>query len=310
VQQLRCSVAPLVGMVGAAFSMGQPRDGTEIGPVYLRKAGLVDVLESAGWEVHDTGNLQLKPGTKEVSKVHNANNSDLVGKAAELVFSACREHARAGRFALMLGGDHSMAMGSVSGSASVHKDLSVLWVDAHADINTPETSPTGNMHGMPVAFMSGITKTKCPALSWLKPWLKPDRIAYIGLRDVDAGERKILADLGIKAYGMSEVDQHGIQEVLRMACAAIDPGKNRPLHLSFDIDSLDPVYTPSTGTPVPGGLTLREGRYIVETLFKSKRMVSMDLVEVNPALGDERDKRATVSSALQIAAFAFGVTFV
>lgn len=213
-------------------------------------------------------------------------------------------HAREGRFVLTLGGDHSIAIGTISGTAKairerLGREIAVIWVDAHADINTPETSDSGNIHGMPVAFLTGLATEKPEnPFGWIKQEhrLNLKKLVYIGLRDVDRGEKKILRENGIKAFSMHDIDKYGIGRVMEMALGWI--GTDTPIHLSFDVDALDPMYAPSTGTPVRGGLTLREGDYIAECVHETGSLVALDLVEVNPSLeitGAQETVRAGVS---------------
>jgi len=216
------------------------------------------------------------------------------------------EQARQGRMVLTLGGDHSIAIGTIAGTAKAireryngRKEIAVIWVDAHADINTPEISDSGNIHGMPVAFATGLAKSEeRDMFGWIgdDQLLSTAKLVYIGLRDVDKGEKKILRDHGIKAFSMHDIDRHGIGRVMEMALAHV--GTDTPIHLSFDVDALDPMWAPSTGTPVRGGLTLREGDYIAECVHETGQLVAMDLVEVNPSLevaGASETVRAGVS---------------
>lgn len=154
----------------------------------------------------------------------------------------------------------------------------MVWIDAHADINTIETTGTGNMHGMPVSFLLGINKNPIPGFDWIRPILTPDRLVYIGLRDVDQGEKRILNEYGIKAFSMHEVDRYGIGEVVKMALDHVNPNRDKPIHMSFDVDALDPSVAPSTGTPVRGGLTFREGHYICEAIHETGLLVAFDIV--------------------------------
>lgn len=202
--------------------------------------------------------------------------------------------AMQGRFVLTLGGDHSVAIGSISGTARalrrrVGRELAVIWVDAHADINLPEVSQSGNIHGMPLAFLTGLARP-APNEAADAPfaWLHDDhlvslrKLVYIALRDVDRAEKLLLRQHGIRAFSMHDIDRHGIGRVVEMALAHV--GADSPIHLSFDVDALDPLWAPSTGTPVRGGLTLREGDFICECLHETGNLVAMDLVEVNPSL--------------------------
>jgi arginase len=223
------------------------------------------------------------------------------------------DHAKEGRFVLTLGGDHSIAIGTISGTAKairerLDRDMAVIWVDAHADINTPETSDSGNIHGMPVAFLTGLASDKPDApFGWIKDEhrVSVKKLVYIGLRDVDRGEKKILRENGIKAFSMHDIDRHGIGKVMDMALGWI--GSDTPIHLSFDIDALDPRFAPSTGTAVRGGLTLREGDFIAECVHQTGSLVALDLVEVNPSL-EEEGAAETVRSGVSIVRCALGDT--
>lgn len=175
-------------------------------------------------------------------------------------------------------------MGTISGVLDAHPEACVVWVDAHADINTPQTSTSGNIHGMPLSFLLGIAgeipkaESGPQPFSWIKPVLRPDRLVYIGLRDVDDGEKKILREHNIRAFSMHEVDKYGIGRVVELALAHVNPDGNRPIHLSFDVDALDPSVAPSTGTPVRGGLTFREGHYICEAIAETGLLVGLDIM--------------------------------
>lgn len=235
-------------------------------------------------------------------------NPRAVSAVTEDLASKVYEQAKHGRMVLTLGGDHSIAIGTIGGTSKairerLGKEIAVIWVDAHADLNTPETSDSGNIHGMPVAFLTGFAKSEETGIfDWLAkdfstfPALSHKKLVYIGLRDVDRGEKQLLRENGIKAFSMHDIDKHGIGRVLEMALAHI--GSDTPIHLSFDVDALDPQWAPSTGTPVRGGLTLREGDYIAECVHETGQLVAMDLVEVNPSLevaGASETVRAGVS---------------
>ncbi|EKG21004.1 Ureohydrolase [Macrophomina phaseolina MS6] len=235
--------------------------------------------------------------------------SAVTRKLSEQVY----EHARQGRCVLTLGGDHSIAIGSISGTAKavrerLGREIAVIWVDAHADINTPETSDSGNIHGMPVAFLTGLAKEdREDIFGWIKEdqMISVKKLVYIGLRDVDKGEKKILRENGIKAFSMHDIDRHGIGKVMDMALGWI--GSDTPIHLSFDVDSLDPQFAPSTGTPVRGGLTLREGDYIAECVAETGSLIALDLVEVNPSL-ESAGASETVRAGCSIVRCALGDT--
>lgn len=250
----------------------------------------------------------------EHDPVHRGmKNPQAVSNVTQKLSQQVYDHARAGRFVLTLGGDHSIAIGTISGTAKairerLNREIAVIWVDAHADINTPETSDSGNIHGMPVAFLTGLAgDTADKPFGWIQEEhkLRVSKLVYIGLRDVDSGEKKILREHGIKAFSMHDVDRHGIGKVVDMALAWI--GTDTPIHLSFDIDALDPMWAPSTGTAVRGGLTLREGDFIAECVHQTGNMVALDLVEVNPRL-EEHGAADTVRAGVSIVRCALGDT--
>jgi arginase len=270
-----------VGIIGCPFNGGQHRNmGVERGPKRLMEYGLIEQLEELEWDVEFDGYHKLS----ELRPAEDPNIGKLkkplyVSRVAETVSKAVESHLKRKQVALTLGGDHSLALGTVSGTLSVYPDACLIWVDAHADINTPETTKSGNLHGCPVAFLLGIAG-KIPGFEWVNKTLRPDRIVYIGLRDVETSEKKILKKLGIKAFSMHEVDKYGIGKVVEMALDAVNPKRDLPIHLSFDVDALDPTVAPSTGTPVRGGLTFREGHYICEAIHETGCVVAVDIMEV------------------------------
>lgn len=306
-----------VAVVGCPFSGGQRRKGVDTGPVSLVKAGICEQLESLGWKVDFTGHHSFDHINEGI-----ANDTDIgmmklprtVSAVTKQVAEVVESHAKQGKLPLTLGGDHSLALGTVSGSLRAHPDAALIWIDAHADINTPETTESGNLHGCPVSFLLGLQGTDVePFNSWVpsKPLLRPDSLVYIGLRDIDAGERKILKENNIKAYSMHHVDKFGIGRVVEMALDHVNgaPGKrDRPIHLSFDVDALDPSVAPSTGTPVRGGLTFREGHYICEALYETGCLVALDLMEVNPSLLEDREAQQTIAVGCSLIRSAMGET--
>lgn len=273
------------------------------------------------------------PRTTSTPKLRNASQ---VGEANRLVHDAVYAAAAADRFVLTLGGDHSVALGSIAGIARARAGktrTAVVWVDAHADINTPESTQSGNLHGMPLAFLLRLMSLDGLAgYEWLQgvPRLAPRDLVYIGLRDLDAGEKQAIRALGIKAFTMQDVDRWGIGKVMEMTCdhllgagrasaagtaaaaAAATAQLPTALHLSFDIDAVDPAVAPSTGTAVPGGLSWREAHYVCESCAETGLLRSMDMVEVNPLLaGGSRDNlagNATVQAAVRFISSALGET--
>jgi len=321
-----------ITVVGAPFALGQPRPGVDQGPDCLRQAGLIKGLKEQGWHIEDSGDVSMRSakdvrteaGDKTIQYESGETNAsaptgkswkehrgEAVSEACRLLSIAVNKPAREGKFTLTVGGDHSIAIGSISGILRARPETRIIWVDAHADINTPETTETGNIHGMPVAYLMGIVDSHC--FEWLKIGsealggtpveLLPGRIAYIGLRDVDKGELEILERFNITTFTMIDVERLGIQEVMRRAVQAVDLEGDSPLHLSFDIDGLDSSVASSTGTPVEGGLSYREGRYICEYLGATQRLISMDMVEVNPTLRPEH-ARTTARVGIQMIAAA------
>ena len=236
-----------------------------------------------------------------------------VGNACQKVFNACLRESMKGNVVLTLGGDHSIGLGTVAATAKAHTDtdIAVIWVDAHADINNSDTTDSGNIHGMPVAWLVGAEKKQVPGFEWVpEGCIKPENLVYIGLRDIDMGERTILADLGIKVFSMYEVDKYGIGRVVEMALEHVNPKMNKPIHLSFDVDAMDPDICPATGTPVRGGLTFREGHYICEALWDTGLVRAVDIVEVNPALGDHHQSKQTADIGNSLARASLGETLV
>ncbi|KAL2815015.1 hypothetical protein BJX63DRAFT_420602 [Aspergillus granulosus] len=282
-----------LGVVAVGFNGGQCKLGVEAAPMALIEAGLLTQLkEDLDYEIHydNTVHYYENEIPAEDPDHRGMKKPRAVSAVTQTLSAQTYEHSREGKFTLTLGGDHSIAIGSISGIAKatrerLGREIGVIWVDAHADINIPEMSPSGNIHGMPMAFLTGLAKEeKKDIFGWLQEnhLVNLRKLVYIGLRDVDRGEKKLLREHGIKAFSMHDVDRHGIGRVVEMALAHI--GNDTPIHLSFDVDALDPQYAPSTGTPVRGGLTLREGDFICECVHETGNLISMDLVEVNPSL--------------------------
>ncbi|KAI0276213.1 arginase [Russula aff. rugulosa BPL654] len=277
-QKLRFITEPkTVSIVGCPFSGGQHRVGVDKGPIHLVNAGLVDQLKDLGWIVEFDGTTSLKTSFSKVSQA---------------VAQVVGEHATRGSLPLTLGGDHSLAMGTIAGTLSRYPDACVIWIDAHADINTHETTDSGNIHGMPLAFLTSLSGSKSLGItdngqpvpfSWLDSvHLHPSSLVYIGLRDIR--DRKSSG----------------------MALDRVNPDRSKPIHLSFDVDALDPSVAPSTGTPVRGGLTFREGHYICERLYETGLLVAVDLMEVNPSLREAADVQKTVAVGCSLVRAALG----
>lgn len=310
-----------VNIIGAPFAKGQPLLGVDRGPNAIRNGGLIKRLQKDDWIINDTGDLDftlITHNTQNDSSEMKKKLSDrvlnpyLVSHANQMVYQATRKSHESNDFTLALGGDHSIAIGTLAGALKARTNTGIIWVDAHGDINTPITSDSGNIHGMVISFLMNYhnVRNDVPYFSWLNdvPIFDPrNNLVYVGLRDVDAGEKRIMKEFGIKAFTMYELDKFGIGKVMEMAMDHILNRIQRPIHLSFDIDSLDPTFAPSTGTRVAGGLTYREAYYICESIAETGQLCSMDLVEVNPLL-NETGANATVDMANGLIASALGNT--
>jgi arginase len=286
-------------IIGVAIDEGQDHPGTNKAPEALRKANMHKVAEQQGWEVNDTGDITNETIEHQERctdfKTHDVNikNIEIIGDLCQNLHTKCYNSAKEGHFTLVLGGDHGLATGSISGLKKAHPNLKVVWIDAHGDANTPEGSPSGNYHGMPVAHLLGwIPDGHVPGFDWYKANLTADDFAYIGLRDIDPFERKMFKEKNIKVYDMDDVTEKGIGKVIDeiLEYFAKD-GDDHPIHISFDVDAIDPAYISQTGTKSRGGLTDREAHYIIRKLVKTGKVTSMDLVEINPEIEkDEGDR--------------------
>lgn len=285
-----------ISMIGVPIDFGQMRRGVDMGPSAIRYAGAVERLEALGHEVVDEGDIYVPNATKlEVHpKLRNLGAVvEACTKLAEQVATAV-EHKK---FPLVLGGDHSIAIGTLAGLAQHYKNLGVIWYDAHADMNTAETSPSGNIHGMPLAVAMGLGHEKLTHIGGEQPKIDPKNLVIIGARSVDEGERELIKEKGIKVYSMHEIDRLGMAAVMEDALAYLRSREIDGLHLSLDLDGLDPMYTPGVGTPVPGGITYRESHLAMEVLQESNLLTSAEFVEVNPVL-DTKNATANVAVGL------------
>lgn len=308
-----------VSILGAPMSWGQPLAGTDHGPALIRQAGLVPALKRAGWRVNEDKSLAVEPPTptqasdseryaKETGAL--AHNSAAVGSFLDRLSQETEAAAKRDEFVLTIGGDHSIACGSLAGILRARPDAGVIWVDAHADLHTPLTSESGNMHGMPVGILMSddALRTRIPGFGWLKggPKLRPEKIVYVGSRDLDQAERRAIKQKGILCFTMTDVDRWGIGQVMERVFKHLG---QCPIHLSYDIDAVDAEYAPHTGTVVRGGFSFREANFIAESVAETNRLCSMDMVEINPSLGDpskDPGVNETVQLGLTIIASAMG----
>jgi arginase len=291
-----------IAVIGAPLDLGAGRRGVDMGPSAIRYAGLDPQLAAKlGVRVSDTGNV-ISPVVEttdmgDESARYLDQILDLCDRLAGLVTAA----ALRGAMPLVLGGDHSVALGSLVGMAQARGPGGVVWVDAHGDLNTPETSPTGNVHGMVLAAALGLAGDGFRRDGWPMPILAPGKLALVGIRSLDDGERKLVQTLDAKVFTMSEVDRIGVEPCMHEALAHAAGAAF--LHVSFDMDVVDPDYAPGVGTPVRGGLSYREAHLAMETVAASRLLDSMDVVEVNPILDREN---ATGQLAVELVASALG----
>jgi arginase len=285
------------------MDLGQQRRGVDMGPSAVRYAGLQDRLERLGYEVHDHGNvtvpikeevLQAEKRAGEKSDPVNAHHLNAVIDVCAAIYTQMTKSVHPGEFAIFLGGDHSISIGTVSGVASRGKH-GVIWVDAHADYNTPQTSPSGNIHGMPVAVLLGEGIPALSSIGGKSPKLDASQVVMVGIRDLDAPERDRLAKSGIGVFTMTDIDEHGIGQIARRILDRLSQFDT--IHVSLDMDSLDPSEAPGVGTPVRGGLTYREAHLLMEVFAQSGKVRSLDIVEVNPIL-DDSNKTAELAVGL------------
>ncbi len=279
------------------MDMGQMRRGVDMGPSAIRYAGALERLESIGHTVIDEGDIIIDHSKKEESPDTKLRNLEAVINANIELANKVHDVVTTGGFPLVFGGDHSIAIGTLAGIADYYENLGVIWFDAHADMNTSETSPSGNIHGMPLAVSLGIGHDKLVNIRNYAPKVKPENIVIIGARSIDEGEKRLIHNKGIKVYTMHEIDRLGMTDVIQDAIIHLKGQNVDGVHLSLDLDGIDPLYTPGVGTPVPGGITYRESHLAMEMLQESGLITSAEFVEVNPIL-DERNKTADVAVAL------------
>lgn len=284
-----------VSLIGAPTDVGAGARGAGMGPEAMRVAGLQAALESHGVEVADRGNL-AGPANPWQPPVGGYRHLDEVLAWNRAVHDAVYDELRVGRMPILLGGDHCLAIGSISAVArhcrETGRRLRVLWLDAHADFNTHVLTPSGNIHGMPVAVLCGHGPQALVELGGTVPAISPKVVRQIGIRSVDPGEKRFVHEQGLEVFDMRYIDEMGMRHAMELALATLDP--NTHLHVSFDVDFLDPEIAPGVGTTVPGGPTYREAQLCMEMIADSGRLASLDVMELNPAL-DVRNKTAQLA---------------
>lgn len=290
-----------IAILGAPVDLGAGRRGVDMGPAAIRYAGLYERLTSLGHTVHDYGNVAV-PLAEQIGqpapgeKLRYLEPIVMVTRALAGQVASARER---GQFPLILGGDHSISIGSVAGSARGQR-LGLIWIDAHADFNTPETTPSGNIHGMSVAALTGRGHSALTDLFTTAPVVQPQDIVMIAIRDLDAAERDALRTSGIHVFTMHDIDRRGMNAVMEQALA-LAGAHTSGIHVSLDMDALEPTVASGVGTPVFGGLSYREAHLAMELIAEDGHMVSLDLVEVNPIL-DEHNRTAELAVEFALSA--------
>jgi arginase len=294
-----------IRIIGVPLDLGQSRRGVDMGPSAVRVAGLESKLEAMGYVVEDKGNVSVALAETKSAGDPNAKYlkeiAETCTKEAELVIQTLE----AGKIPLVLGGDHSIAVGTVSGVAEFYRRskqrIGLLWIDAHSDINTPDSSPSGNVHGMPLGAIMGLFHSPLTDMFGFCPKVSPDNCVLVGIRDVDKVESENIRKSGVHVFTMRDIDERGMRAVMEEALRLA--GRNTVgYHVSLDMDWIDPEDAPGVGTPVWGGATYREGHLAMEIIADHGRMVSFEIVEVNPVL-DERNQTAELAVELALSAF-------
>lgn len=294
-----------VSLIGVPSDIGASDRGASMGPEALRVAGIVETLQRQGCEVKDKGNVTgpLNPELPPDNGYrHLAENTAWAKNIQDAIYQELCD----GYFPIMMGGDHAMSIGSVAAvsryCADKNKPVCILWIDAHADYNTNETSPSGNIHGMPVAVATGVGHPDLLAVGHTVPMVKPENVYQIAIRSVDQNEKKLVIDSGISVYDMRRIDEIGIRQAMQDILHDVSE-KGAHLHVSFDVDSLDPSIAPGVATTIPGGLTYREAQLCMEMVHDSGLMGSLDIAEINPALDTNN---STAKIAVDLTASLFG----
>jgi arginase len=290
-----------LAIIGAALDLGAGRRGVDMGPSAIRYAGIDDRLAALGLSISDWGNVEVAVAEAAEQGDPKARFLSEIKEACERIARRVAHASREGFVPVVMGGDHSVAIGTLGGLASLHGAGGVLWLDAHGDLNTPETSPSGNVHGMPLAAALGLAPDAFGSEAWPLPALDPQHVALVGIRSLDEGERQLVNELGIAVYTMTDLDRRGVEPVVREALERVSGAPFA--HVSLDMDVVDPEAAPGVGTPVRGGLSYREAHLAMELVAEWGEFASFEVVEVNPILDREN---ATGLLAVDLAASVFG----
>ena len=294
-----------IRVIGVPLDLGQSRRGVDMGPSAVRVAGLEARLEAIGHVVEDGGNVAVAmPEQKKEGHPHAKYLKEITAtcvKSAELVLKTLE----AGKVPMVLGGDHSVAAGTVAGVAEFYRrknqPVGLIWIDAHSDINTPATSPSGNVHGMPLAAIMGLGPPELSNIFEFSPKVKPENCVLVGIRDVDSHEKENIRHAGVEVFTMRDIDERGMRTVMEEALRMAGRG-TAGYHVSLDMDWIDPEDAPGVGTPVWGGATYREAHLAMEIIADHGRMLSFEIVEVNPVI-DEHNQTADLAVELTLSAF-------
>ena len=286
------------------MDLGASRRGVDMGPSALRVGGLAQQLKSMGHQVEDIGNVLVKQPEEQHYGEKRAKYMAEIAETAKGLAQIVEKTLEDGLLPLVMGGDHSVAMGTIGGVSSFFrkkgKRIGLLWLDAHADMNTPESSPSGNIHGMPLAAIAGYGPDELTQLAGPKPMVNPHNICMVGVRDIDAKERKIIKESGVHAFTMRDLDERGMREVMAEAIRFASD-ETDGIAVSLDLDFVDPADAPGVGTPVRGGVTYREAHLAMEMIADTKAVVSLEVVEVNPVI-DQHNQTALLSIELVLSA--------
>jgi len=289
-----------ISIIGFPIDLGSGRRGVDMGPSALRIAGLQNKLKNLGYKVNDTGDIKIE--IMERQKIGNPKLRyiDEILKTSTILAAKVESVLNKNNFPLCIGGDHSMALGTIAGISSYCKKnnlkLGVIWIDAHTDMNTDKTTPSGNIHGMPLAASLGLGNKKLVNLRDFSPKILPENCAIIGIRSIDEEEKKNIKKLKIPVYTMTEIDKMGIHRIINKILKQFGKTVDH-IHVSFDVDSVDPTVAPGVGTPVPGGLSYREAHLLMESIAECGCMSSLEVAEINPIL-DHQNKSAVFTTDL------------
>jgi len=295
-----------VGFVGVPMDLGGARRGTNVGPTGVRHAGMAEAIESLGIEFTDTGNI-------EIADVIELKAKDSTAKYLQEISAACvalRDRVKTifekGEIPLSVGGDHSIAVGTVAGASDIYyskgDSIGLLWFDAHGDMNTPDSTESGNVHGMPLAACLGLGRAELTKMGSRFPLVDPSNACVVGVRSLDHREKDLIKEIGLRVFTMREIDIRGMHDVMVEALEIVNSG-TAGFHLSFDVDGADPSIAPGVGTPVPAGLGLRECHLFMEMVAETENMVSLDVTEINPLLDNHNE---TSKLAVELCQSAFG----